>query len=251
MPKPSKRSGKKSLTSKSASSAAPAALPKPNYAPLKIGFAGIALFYAAYFFAGDLQSTAELSLALATQTSTTTIRTNSSSTVGQQQPPSTAAIGTTPQLLRRTPRRHPQFNESWTLFQRLEAEQTGRVFPSRPIQILPPQRTVQYMKFHQGVSLVEANAGSWLQRTTDFLTMKLEDIETWEDAATYAYHDKPSNNRAEMLRTPLDMLDFRYVRKAIIWAYRMEHIIHNCLLLLNSEFLTRILLLCFDHHSLL
>lgn len=214
MPKPSRRSGKKPGTSKRSSSvSAAAASPKPNYVPLKIGFAGIALFYAAYFFAGDMQGTADLSLALATYNISS--RSSASSTVGQQQqPPSTAAIGTTPKLLlRRKPRRHPQFNESWTIFQRLEAEQTGRVFPSRPIQTLPPQRTVSYMKFHQGVSLIEANAGSWLLRTQDFLTMKLEDIETWEDAAKYAYHDKPSNNRAEMLRTPLDMLDFRYVRK--------------------------------------
>jgi hypothetical protein len=110
---------------------------------------------ALYFF-GGMQDTEDLSLAIAE-----------------------SKVGTVPLFVKPTKaklRKHPQFiNESWTVMQRIEAEQTGRVFASRPT--LAPQRETHFMEFHSGVSKAEAYSGSWLQRTQKFKTMQIDAME--------------------------------------------------------------------------
>jgi len=162
------------------------------------------------FFLG--QDTPELSLALA-GTSSASIRDSSESKLKSDQRPLKRKQGL---------KQHPQFKESWDIFQRIEAEQTGRVVPPRSLETSPPQRPVHFMQFHTGVSQLEAYSGSWLQKKNDFMSMKLDAMKEWEDAAIFAYHDAPNNNRASMLHMPLDMLDFRYVLAS---AFQLESLI--------------------------
>lgn len=189
-----KRPGKRANTPKTAGAAAAAGATKNNnYGTVQTGLAVVVILYAVYFFSG-MQDTTDLSLAIS--------ESNTATSVSSAKSKPSLVKPTKPKL-----RKHPQYNESWTILQKIEAEQTGRVFAARPT--LPPQRETRFMAFHSGVSKTEAYSGSWLQRTSDFMTMKIDAMEKWEDAAVFAYHDKPHDNRGQMLHMTLDLLDFR------------------------------------------
>jgi hypothetical protein len=107
----------------------------------------------------------------------------------------------------RRPRRtrHPQFSETWDIFQRIEAEQTGRVFNETRTDPPLVQREVHFLVPEQ-LHMDDTFSASWLQRTSDFMNMKLEEIGTCEDAALLAFTS--GGNKKDNFRMTMDWLDF-------------------------------------------
>ncbi|CAB9525723.1 expressed unknown protein [Seminavis robusta] len=98
---------------------------------------------------------------------------------------------------------HPAFSDTWDDFQRIEAEQTGRVVGPRTDPPLP-DRMVHFLDLTQ-LAEHDAFAASWLQSREQFQSMKLDDIGICEDAAFFAYS---KDDRWSKLRMTADWLDF-------------------------------------------
>jgi hypothetical protein len=108
-------------------------------------------------------------------------------------------------LPRRT--RHPLFSETWDIFQRIEAEQTGRVFNETRTDPPLVQREVHFLTPEQ-LHKNDTFSASWLQRTLDFMTMPLAEIATDEDATYFAYTTNNNDNNKDNFRMTMDWLDF-------------------------------------------
>lgn len=182
---------------------------------VKAGVAAIAGLCVIYFFA-SVQDTTNLSLAVVESNAAISGSVVKPASNNKRILPKPKTPTQTKKLRRQ---QHPEFQESWTMTQRIEAEQTGRVFPAggpeKPPK--PPQRETQFMKFHTDVSREEGYSGSWLQQKGEFLSMKLDDIQQWEDAAIFAYHDEPDDNRGEKMYMTLDLLDFSVEHLSTWW----------------------------------
>lgn len=109
------------------------------------------------------------------------------------------------QVLRPRRKRHPLLSETWDIFQRIEAEQTGRVFNETRTDPPLVQREVHLLNPEQ-LHRNDSCSASWLQTTSDFMNMPLEEIGTCEDAAFLAFITK--GNSKDNFRMTMDWLDF-------------------------------------------
>ena len=140
-------------------------------------------------------------LLIADGTTSTYYNLDESSTQSEDLPPAPRMVRAV-QTLRR---QHPHFDPSWDVFQRIEAEQTGRVVPPRTE---PPLPHVNFIDQTQVAKEDAVASASWLQTTNDFLAMDAKGMDTVEDASHFAFQEK----RQHKLRMTMDWLDFRYVR---------------------------------------
>ena len=92
------------------------------------------------------------------------------------------------------------------MFQRIEAEQTGRFFNETRTEPPLVQREAHFLEPSQ-LDMKDAFSASWLQRTSAFMEMHLDDIGTCEDAALLAYSQKEGTKK-DNFRMTMDWLDF-------------------------------------------
>ena len=113
---------------------------------------------------------------------------------------------------RQYPNKKRLYDPSWDVYQVIEAEQTGRIVGPRTEAPIP-RRDIFFLDDKQ-LSHGDGYSGSWLVRTEHFRNnMKLDAIQTWEDAAQLAYQDEDTTGsgakKFSKLRMSLDWLDFR------------------------------------------
>jgi hypothetical protein len=107
--------------------------------------------------------------------------------------------------IRSTKRQHPKFDPSWDIFQRIEAEQTGRVRGPSNTQGEAVERRIALIE-HEQLSEQDGFSASWLQTRENFLSMDIDGIGICEDAAFFAYSYR--RHREKHWRMTMDWLDF-------------------------------------------